>query len=609
MPLKFLRYHCFKRCLFLLVNSILIGLFALPLQAAEANYQVDILVMPNLQTDQLQTNDEAALLTDLLKKHLDIVKWRDNPRMSPAEWLRLYQAAPQAIADLLATEGYFSPEINASIDTIAGVSQAKFLINAGKPTLVSTVDLSFSGAILQQDAANLTARTATIESLKQNWLLQTGTVFKQTDWNQAKRRLLINLLVERYPNASIKASKAEVNPALNTVAISIDVDSGQSFTFGELTVEGLKRYPASIIQDLNRIKPGTIYSQTRLQVLQTRLEESGYFQGVEVTASTATAVNDVVPVKVVVQENPSISMGLGAGYSTNTGARAQLTYNDLNLFNRGWRLTSSLKPEQRAQSLSALVRLPTDSDGYRDSFNAGLDRRVIEGQITTSGQTGINRSWGPRRNEQTIGAAYLIEHQELDNAPSATKSVATLSYGITLRRTDNDRNPTLGYLFNAQFAVAPIEQLSSGRFLQSYAKVQGYYPITKSTQIIAKAEIGMVNGKNSAPAAFLFRAGGDQSVRGYAYQSLGVNEGDAIVGGRYLATGSVEVIQWLTQQWGAAIFVDVGNAANSLQDLKPVYGYGLGARWRSPIGAIGGDIAYGEATGEYRLHFNLGVAF
>ena len=606
---KFLRYHTVQRALFLLLSCLWIGLFALPLQAAETNYQVEILVLPNLQADQLQTNDEAALLTELLNKHLDIVKWRDNPRMSPAEWLRLYQAAPQAIADLLATEGYFSPEINPSIDTIAGVSQAKFLINAGKPTLVSTVDLSFSGAILQQGTANLSARTATIENLKQNWLLQTGAVFKQTDWNQAKRRLLINLLVERYPNASIKASKAEVNPGLNTVAISIDVDSGQSFTFGELTVEGLKRYPASIIQDLNRIKPGTIYSQTRLQVLQTRLEESGYFQGVEVTASTVTALNDVVPVKVVVQENPSISMGLGAGYSTNTGARAQLTYNDLNLFNRGWRLTSSLKPEQRAQSLSALVRLPTDSDGYRDSFNAGLDRRVIEGQITTSGQTGINRSWGPRRNEQTIGAAYLIEHQELDNAPSATKSVATLSYGITLRHTDNDRNPTLGYLFNAQFAVAPIEQLSSGRFLQSYAKVQGYYPVTKSTQIIAKAEIGMVNGKNSAPAAFLFRAGGDQSVRGYAYQSLGVNEGDAIVGGRYLATGSVEVIQWLTQQWGAALFVDVGNAANTLQDLKPVYGYGLGARWRSPIGAIGGDIAYGEATGEYRLHFNLGVAF
>lgn len=565
--------HNGKICLFFLVKlwvaATIISLFSMHLQAAEANYSVEISVL-----DGVQTSGETKLLSDLLQQHLDIVKWRDNPRMSPAEWLRLYQATPQAIADLLATEGYFSPEIIPSIDTVAGVSQAKFLVNAGKPTLVSTVDLSFTGDILQQDPAEQSARLASIATLKQNWLLQPGAVFKQSDWSQAKRRLLINLLVERYPNASIKASKAEVDPTLNTVAIALEVDSGQSFTFGELKIEGLQRYPASIIQDLNRIKPGTTYSQARLQILQSRLEESGYFQGVEVTASTATAVNDVVPIKVTVQENPSIKLGAGAGYSTNTGARAQLTYDDLNLFNRGWRLTSSLKPEQRAQSLSALVRLPTDSDGYRDSFNAGLERRVIEGQITTSGQTGINRSWGPRRTEQTVGAAYLIEHQVLDGAESVTRSVATLSYGITLRRTDNDRNPTRGYLFNTQLAVAPIEQLSSGRFLQSYAKVQGYYPLTSSTQLIARAEIGAVSGRNSAPAAFLFRAGGDQSVRGYAFESLGVREGDATVGGRYLATGSIEAIQWLTQQWGAALFVDAGNAANTLQDLKPVYGYG-----------------------------------
>ena len=185
----------------------------------------------------------------------------------------------------------------------------------------------------------------------------------------------------------------------------------------------------------------------------------------------------------------------------------------------------------------------------------------------------------------------------------------TFSYGITLRRIDNERNPTIGYLLNTQFAIAPLNILSTGQFIQSYVKLQGYYPVTSTTQLIARTEVGMVNGKNSAPAAFLFRAGGDQSVRGYAYQSLGVKEGDAIVGGQYMVTGSVEMIQWLTNQWGVAAFVDFGNATNKIQDLKPVYGYGLGARWKSPVGPLGADIAYGEDTGEYRLHFNLGVAF
>ncbi len=573
--------------------------------AADASYAVEISVLPETQIN----NEQQLRLEDLMQKHLEIIKWRDNSRMSPSEWLRLYHATPSAIADLLATEGYFSPEIKPSIDNVGGVSKARFLVNPGNPVLVSTVDLKFSGSILQQDATASSIRSASIAKLKQNWLLQPGSQFRQEDWSQAKRRLLISMLIERYPNATIKNSKAEVNPESGSVALALEVDSGQSFRFGGLEIEGLQRYPASIIENLNPIKPGSAYSQTRLQTFQSRLEESGYFRGVEVTANTASADADVAPVKVVVQENQSVKMGVGAGYSTNTGARTQLTYDDLNLFDRGWRLTSSLKPEQRAQSISGLIRLPTDSNGYRDSINAGIERKVIEGQITTSGQTGVNRSWGPRRREQTIGAAYLIEHQALDGAPSDTKKVATLSYGITLRRTDNDRSPTRGYLFNTQFAVAPIEQLSDGRFLQTYVKAQGYYPVTSSTQLIARAEVGMVNGKNSAPAAFLFRAGGDQSVRGYAYESLGVKEGDATVGGRYLVTGSVEVVQWLTKQWGAAVFVDFGNAANTIQDLKPVYGYGLGARWKSPIGPIGADIAYGEATGEYRVHFNLGVAF
>ena len=574
-------------------------------------YAVEISVAFNPSSDTSSTTQHSlktAPLEELLQNHLEIVKWRNNPRMSPAEWLRLYQTTPSAIAELLSTEGYFAPVIKPSIHTVGGVSNVYFLVNPGNPVLVGTVDLKFSGSILQQEI-DANVKSASIAKLKQNWLLQPGSQFRQDDWNQAKRSLLISLLIERYPNATIKASKAEVNPKLATVALVLEVDSGQSFKFGTLQIEGLERYPASIIENLNPIKSGSAYNQTRLQTFQSRLEESGYFRGVEVTASTISTDSDIAPVKVVVQENQSVKIGVGAGYSTNTGARTQLTYDDLNLFDRGWRLTSSLKPEQRAQSLSGLIRLPTDSNGYRDSINAGLERKVIEGQITTSGQTGINRSWGPLRNEQTIGAAYLIEHQVLDGAESDTKRVATLSYGITLRRTDNNRNPTRGYLFNAQFAVAPLEQLSQGRFLQTYLKAQGYYPVTSSTQLIARAEIGMVTGKNSAPAAFLFRAGGDQSVRGYAYESLGVQEGDATVGGRYLATGSVEVIQWLTKQWGAAVFVDFGNAANTLQDLKPVYGYGLGARWRSPIGPIGADIAYGEATDDYRLHFNLGVAF
>ncbi|HSG92663.1 MAG TPA: BamA/TamA family outer membrane protein, partial [Methylotenera sp.] len=417
-----------------------------------------------------------------------------------------------------------------------------------------------------------------------------------------------------YPNAAITETMANIDANKQTASLKISVNSGATVYFGDLKIEGLQRYSESIIHNLNPIKPNEVYSQAQLLTFQNRLQESGYFRTVEVTSDVKAAAQNaqatpLAPIKVKVDENQAIKLSTGAGYSTNTGMRTQLTVDHLNLFDRDWRMTSSLRLEEKLQSMSAVVKLPTTPNGYRDSANAAASRIAIEGQTTTLTQAGVKRAWGSLKLEQYIGANVLAEHVNLDNAESSNNYAATLGYGITLRRTDNNLNPTKGYLFNAQFNGAPLASLASGTFLQSYFKTQAYYPITKSTQLIARAELGMVHGKNSAPATFLFRAGGDQSVRGYGFQSLGVTEGDAVIGGRYLATGSIELIQWLTPQWGAAIFTDFGNAANSIKDLKPVYGYGLGARWKSPVGPIGADIAYGQETDEYRLHFNIGVIF
>lgn len=558
---------------------------------------------------QVEINAPSPL-NDLLTKHLQIIKWRDNPRITPAEWQRLTLAAPKNIKDLLATEGYFSPLITSSLSSQNNVTTATFTVTPGEPVLVSAVNIQFTGDITTQGAKE----QPNMQSLREAWSLYQAAIFNQDDWDQAKRHLLTSLLIARYPNASISNSKATIDPITKSATLLVEVDSGAVIRFGNLSINGLKRYPASIVENLNPIKAGGLYNQSDLLTFQARLQESGYFNSVQVTADTSAAGANGdsgihAPVIVTVNENKAIKVGVGVGFSTNTGARTQLTFDDYNLFNRGWRLTSNLKIEQRAQSLTSQIRLPATSDGYRDSASATIDRATIEGQTTTTTQVGIKRAWGARKREQYVGANLLTEQVKVDGGDTSSTYAATLAYGITLRRTDNELAPTRGYLINAQIAGAPIEQLSSGRFLQSYVKAQTYYPITKSTQLISRAEIGMVNGKNSAPATFLFRAGGDQSVRGYAYQSLGVQEGNATVGGRYLLTGSVEVVQWLTSQWGAAAFVDFGNAANRTQDLKPVVGYGLGARWKSPVGPIGADIAYGQATDEYRMHFNIGGAF
>jgi len=110
------------------------------------------------------------------------------------------------------------------------------------------------------------------------------------------------------------------------------------------------------------------------------------------------------------------------------------------------------------------------------------------------------------------------------------------------------------------------------------------------------------------PQDYLFRVGGTQTVRGFAYQSLGVHEGDAVVGGRVMATGSVEYTHWIGN-WGGALFSDVGGAADGLPDLRMSQGYGIGARWRSPVGPLALDLARGKGQPGSRVHFSIAVAF
>jgi len=115
--------------------------------------------------------------------------------------------------------------------------------------------------------------------------------------------------------------------------------------------------------------------------------------------------------------------------------------------------------------------------------------------------------------------------------------------------------------------------------------------------------------REGIPSTFLFRTGGDQTVRGYDFESLGVRQGNAIVGGRRLLVGSAEYTHWIGESWGLAVFADAGNAWDEGASFSPALGYGLGARFRTPIGPIRADLAYGEENHSFRLHFSVGYTF
>lgn len=539
----------------------------------------------------------------LLKSHLTIHEALDNPRLDQAEWLRLIQKTPQDAQDLLATEGYFSADVDVMSSS---QNEAVFIITLNPQTTVSIANLTFKGDVNSASAD----QPPSVESLQRSWQLPAGKPFTQQAWSEAKGNTLTTMLSERYPNAKLEQSQAIIDPKTHQAALSLIFNSGNSVRFGKLQLKGLNHYPPALVDNINPIKPGDVYQQSTLLQFQNTLQETGKFNRVSVSAATQQLSEDgLADVIVDIQEREQKSVSIGVGASTNTGARVVLNYTDRNLFQRGLLWDTSLRLEQRLQAATSNIAFMTDAKGYRDSINNSVVRTNVEGQITTAINNGVKRTWGTRNFEQFVGANLLYEFLTIDGESTEFNKAATLAYGLNLRKLDNDLIPTKGIIFSSQFQAAPLERLSDGRFLQSQAKVQGFYPLGEKTQFLGRLEVGLVSGSMSVPATYLFRAGGDQSVRGYSFQSLGVQEGDAILGGRVLLTGSTEIVQWFTSSWGAAAFVDFGNAANSWRDYEPAYGYGLGVRWKSPVGPVGADIAYGEETKEYRLHFNLGVSF
>ena len=119
----------------------------------------------------------------------------------------------------------------------------------------------------------------------------------------------------------------------------------------------------------------------------------------------------------------------------------------------------------------------------------------------------------------------------------------------------------------------------------------------------------LAESRDGIPSVLLFRTGGDTTVRGYAFESLGVQDGDATVPGRYYAVFNGEVTHWIAEAWGIAAFVDAGNAVDSLSDAHLALGYGLGLRVRSPLGPFRVDLAYGQDVHKVRVHFSVGLTF
>jgi translocation and assembly module TamA len=543
-------------------------------------------------------------LRPLLEKHLAFLDRRPELALDEGGRVALLRRARKEIGEMLATEGYFSPAIEGE-EGEGG--DFRIVVTPGRRTTIGSVDLRFVGDLIRNDGA----RPTRLAALKEAWSLSVGQPFRQADWDAAKQRLLDGLNLNEYAAAAIADSRALIDPESGSASLTVEVDSGPVFRFGPLEVTGLSDYDRSLIERYGPPKPGEPYSQERLLRFQTALQNTVYFSSVVVDIDRNSLTPDAAPVRVQVTEAKPRRLGFGFGVSSNTGYRVETSYRDAHFLNNAYNLVSGIRIEQRRQLAYADVFLPPSLSGHLDSVGVLAEHTNIAGLQTQRQSVGVVRTI-PRGNiENRFAINYQHEILTPDGSLKSSRNALTANWSWTRRSVDSILNPHDGQVINVQLGGAAQALLSDRNFGRIYGRYQLFLPAIDRDVIILRAEGGVTvaSSRDGVPQDFLFRTGGAQTVRGYAYQSLGVKDGSATVGGRYLAVTSAEYVHWYKGDWGIAAFVDAGNANDERKLFKMNLGYGFGPRWRSPAGPIAVDLAYGQSDHRVRLQFAVAIAF
>jgi translocation and assembly module TamA len=551
--------------------------------------------------------DAPPALLPLLDQHLPLVTARNDPDLDRAALDEAVRTTPQAANKLLETEGYFSAET--LVEVIDGpIPEIHVRVIPGTPVTVSAMNLHLTGAIeTEPDYASWILR------LQKQWPLAVGRVFRQADWDQGKDQVLRALQADRFPLAHIRESRVDIDPVSHMASVSLTMDSGPRISFGALTIRGLSRYSPRIVQKLADFQPGDPYSLARLMAFQRALQQSSQFSSALVSADPQKIVNRLVPVEVVLTEQPRQKLDLGLTYATDTGFGSRIGYEHYNLFNQGWTGSTLWQWDHSTQSLAFGLAMPREASGYVNTFSTLMKKTDVQGLMTESNQFAFWRTHAGEGDELRWGINYLIETEHVNGELPQSNRALLPTFGWTRREIDSRIRPRSGYLLDGTVSATPGQIYSSTPFTRAYGRSVGYWsPFPAWGTAMARLELGQVwaADRTQVPASQLFRAGGVNSVRGYAYQSLGLpGASDSVVGGSVLATASLEYQIPVLPDWALAVFVDAGNASLNWQSYRPYYSHGIGLRWFSPVAPFALDLAQARGRASIMLNMSLGLTF
>lgn len=520
-------------------------------------------------------------------------------------WLNRYlRQAPEKVSRALQPFGYYSATTEIEVDRDLSPPVIVVTINPGPQVRVATRQLEISGFQHRQLLQRLSL-----------FPLEPGSVLLHLPYEKSKAELQALALDLGYLDADFSRHQITVDRQALTADLELTLKTGPRYRFGELRIRGGESYPDRFLRRYLLVRQGALFSPTELSKTQQQFLDSDRFSSVVIVPLREEAEDDAVPVEIRLTEKASKRLRPGVGYGTDTGARVFLRYQDVNAWGFGHEFSSDLLVAERQQNLTGHYLIP----GYRNvdtmlALRGGYHAENLDTYDTSYVFAEIEQLYGFTKGR--VGSVFLRLQQESSTIGGEDITTGILMPGLRFRigQLDDPVRPKKGYFVSTEVRGTSDALVSDISLTQILGDVNWIHPLPWQTFLRLRGTGAITlqdNEFDQIPASLRFFAGGDRSVRGYAYQSLGPEDdtGD-VIGGKHLLVGSIELEKRFLQSWGGAVFFDAGNAFDSFNDYELKKAAGVGLRYFTPVGPARIDLAKAlDDNKGFRVHIGLGVGW
>jgi translocation and assembly module TamA len=522
------------------------------------------------------------------------------------QWLeRFEKQVPDKVRRAMEPFGYYNPEVSLSADRPAkGIYRLQVTIKRGQPVLLVRVVIRAEGPGAGEQQL--------LEAIEK-FPLRRRDVLRQDIYERAKEELKNKLTDLGYLDADFSTHKISISLGKSEAEIDVVLETGVRYRFGDVYFTGDALYPEGFLRRYLQFKKGDVFSYEKIAKTQANLVNTDRFRGVIVSPRKERAVDDQVPIEIALTPAPPKRFKIGAGYGTDTGPRGTLLYRDTNVAGKGHELSAEMRLSTTLQGIATGYVIPDNKDSNSfTSFKMAAQQEDTQSYVThiLSMEGEKTRSFGAGK----IGSIFALLQKEYSEAGGQRTNSFVLVPGarFSVRWYDRLLRPNRGYGYGMELRGTHQALGSQREFVQFLTNGELRMPLPGRFSVLTRARLATTWQDGPAedlPITFRFFAGGDNSIRGYKYQSLGPKDENGVVGGRHLLVGSIELERAIGSNWGIAAFYDAGNAFNNWASIEPAQGAGLGCRYYTPVGPLKLDLArqIGVQDPGYRVHLSIGL--